>query len=437
MWVGLPQKKKLTATHWPINVPGLQHHPGSFTAHQEYQISAYFDVQLMTAPLHPNISYTVHNAVKLVIGGASFFQALEALIDAAAESLHLQMYIFDADETGTRIANALKRASLRGVKVHVMLDGYASRSLPDNFVSGLRETGIQFRWFQPLFSGDNFFVGRRMHHKVIVADARHALVTGRNVSNRYNDLPEHPAWLDCAVYVTGDVAVDLYNRCVQMYYRRAPTPPARIGSNPMVPEKCLVRMRVNDRMRNKNEISRSYVEMLRNAKEHITIMSSYFLPGRVFRKNLRLASIRGIRIRIILTKVSDVPLAKQAERFFYPWLLRRNIEIYEYRSKVLHAKVSSSDSNFVTIGSYNFNDLSAYASIELNLDIRDVEVAALAQTAFDRVIAQDCDRITAHDVTHKTRWWNTAIYRVSYELFRLFLFVFTHSLRHDDRHPNK
>lgn len=372
-----------------------------------------------------NVGYTLNNAVELIAGGAAFFQKLEELIDSAVESLHFQMYIFDADETGDRIANALKRAASRGVKVHMMLDGYASRPLPPDFIVGLRAAGIEFRWFQPLLSGENFFVGRRMHHKLIVADARRSIVTGRNISNRYNDLPGQPAWLDWAVLATGDISIELYNRCVQMYYRRPPTPPARIGAHKNLAEKCLVRMRVNDWVRNKNQISRSYLEMLRGANSSITIMSSYFLPGRVFRKNLRLASARGLHIRVILTKVSDIPVAKMAERFFYPWLLRRNVEIYEYRQEVLHGKIACSDGTFVTTGSYNFNDLSAYASIELNLDINDPEFAAAVQHSLDRIIKEDCDRITADDLKHKTRWWNTAMYRISYALFRLFLVVFT------------
>ncbi|MGC3946924.1 MAG: phospholipase D-like domain-containing protein [Chryseolinea sp.] len=368
--------------------------------------------------------YSLHNAVKLIHDGASYFRILEDMIDHARESVHFQMYIFEADETGERIANALKRAASRKVKVYLMLDGYASRPLPAAFVNDLRAAGVNFRWFQPLFRGDNFFVGRRMHHKVIVADSIHSLVGGRNISNRYNDLPDQPGWLDWAVYCTGDISRELYNRCVQMYFRRPPSLHATPGALPPVDE-CRVRMRINDWIRNKNQISRSYLEMLKRGQQSVTIMSSYFLPGRVFRKNLRLASKRGLRIRVVVTKLSDVPLAKHAERFFYPWLLRRKIEIYEYRKKVLHGKIACSDGTFVTVGSFNFNDLSAYASIELNLDIQDGEFGAQVEASLDKIIREDCDQITANDLKHKTHWWNTALYRIAYALFRTFLVIFT------------
>jgi cardiolipin synthase len=369
-------------------------------------------------------SYTQNNAIRLIHSGSAYFQVLEEMIDSARDSLHFQVYIFEADETGVRIADALKRAAARGVKVHMMLDGYASRSLPASFVDELRKAGIFFRWFQPLFKGDNFFVGRRMHHKVVVADALHSLVSGRNISNRYNDLPDQEGWLDCAVFATGDISAELYNRCVQMYYRRPPTPPAHVGPVLSMNE-CMVRVRVNDWVRNKNQISRSYLEMLKGAQHSITIMSSYFMPGRVFRKNLRLASKRGIRIRVIVTKLSDIPVAKHAERFFYPWLLRRNIEVYEYRRQILHGKIACSDGDFVTVGSYNFNDLSAYASIELNLDIHDKAFVTEVESSLERIIQEDCDRITMEELLHKTHWWNTALYRIAYTLFRTFIFAFT------------
>lgn len=370
--------------------------------------------------------YTTQNRIELVRGGAPYFDVLEKLIDDAAESLHFQMYIYEADETGTRIADALIRAASRGVKVYMLLDGYASRPFSDSpTLADLKKAGIHFRWFEPLFKGHNFFVGRRMHHKVIVADEKHGLVGGLNITNRYNDMKDQPGWLDVAAIVHGDAAKQLHNRCVQMWFKRAPRSNDIGFRSDKVPLDCFVRVRVNDWARNKNQISRSYIEMLQRAERSITIMSSYFMPGRVIRKNLRAAANRGVKIRIIMTKVSDVAFAKSAERFFYPWLLRRNIEIYEYRQKVLHAKLATYDGTWVTIGSYNVNDLSAYASIELNLDVHDENFSATVDKSLELIIERDCDRITPETFQRSTRPWNTASYRIAYSLIRLFLFVFT------------
>jgi cardiolipin synthase A/B len=371
--------------------------------------------------------YTTNNGIELVRGGAPYFNMLERIIDGASRSIHFQMYIYEADETGVRIADALIRAANRGVQVYMLLDAYASRPFgASTTLADIKNAGIHFRWFEPLFRGHNFFVGRRMHHKVIVTDETQGLVGGLNITNRYNDVGDQPGWLDCAALVRGDAAKDLYNRCVQMWFKRAPRSNNVSVRTPLVSSTdCFVRVRINDWARNRNQISRSYIEMLQRARTSITIMSSYFMPGRVIRKNLRAASSRGVKIRIIMTKASDVAMAKAAERFFYPWLLRRNIEIYEYRQKVLHAKIATYDGLWVTIGSYNVNDLSAYASIELNLDVHDQAFSRTVDQALDRIIERDCDRITSDTYHRSTRIWNTAIYRAAYSLVRLFLFVFT------------
>jgi cardiolipin synthase len=371
--------------------------------------------------------YTSNNSVELIRGGAPYFTLLEKLIDGAQESIHLQTYIYEDDETGKRVAQALIRAAQRGVKIYMLLDGYASRPLSDSpTLNDIREAGIHFRWFEPLFKGHNFFVGRRMHHKILVADKAHGLVAGLNISNRYNDIDGQPAWLDWAAYVQGESVVELYNRCVQMWFKRSQIAKHyALRTHYSTSSDCFVRIRVNDWARNKNQISRSYIEMMQRAKTGITIMSSYFMPGRVLRRNLRFAAKRGVKIRIIMTGVSDVLLAKAAERFFYPWLLRRNIEIYEYKTKVLHGKIASYDGHWVTIGSYNVNDLSAYASIELNLDVHDPGFSNKVDAALEKIIKEDCTRITEETFNRSTHVWNKAFYRIAYSFIRLSLFVFT------------
>ncbi len=114
------------------------------------------------------------------------------------------MYIYEADETGNRIADALIRAANRGVQVYMLLDGYASRPFSDSStLADIKNAGIHFRWFEPLFRGHNFFVGRRMHHKIIVTDEQQGLVGGLNITNRYNDIAGQPGWLDWAALRSG------------------------------------------------------------------------------------------------------------------------------------------------------------------------------------------------------------------------------------------
>jgi len=189
-------------------------------------------------------------------------------------------------------------------------------------------------------------------------------------------------------------------------------------------------MRRNDWVRRKNQISASYIEMLKNAKSEITILSSYFLPGSMIRKHLIQAARRGVKIKVIMAGRSDVMLAKQAERFIYKELLKNKIEIYEYQKNILHGKIAVSDKEWLTIGSYNVNNISAYASIELNLDVCDAAFATQVNNMLEDIVRKDCIRITTRYLEKRTNIFKKIVHWASYEVVRFIFYMFTFYFKH-------
>ena len=191
-------------------------------------------------------------------------------------------------------------------------------------------------------------------------------------------------------------------------------------------------MRRNDWVRRKNEISGTYINMFRYSKSHITIMCSYFLPGKIIRRILKDAAKRGVKIKVIVAGISDVAIAKYAERWMYDWLLRNNIELYEYQCTVLHAKIAVCDSEWLTIGSYNINNISAYASIELNLDVHNAAFALQTENKIDEIIKNDCLAVT-REIHIKSKNIFVQFARWScYQFIRLTFFLFTFYFKHKD-----
>jgi len=376
-------------------------------------------------------TYTYSNRVKLIRGGRDYFQLLESLIDQAKYSIYIQIYIFDEDETGRKIANALISASRRKVHVNILLDGYASKSLSSDFIEELKKAGIHFRWFTSFLKNKKIYLGRRLHHKVIVLDTIKSLVCGLNISDRYNDTAENVAWLDWAIYSEGEISADLEQICkrrMKDYSRRALNPISLILP---VDKKdgCAVRTCVNDWVGRKSEITKSYLDMLTHASSHIIIMSPYFIPGLDFRRRLRQASQRGVRIQLILTGVSDIAMAKYAERYLYDWLLRYNIEIYEYQPNVLHGKIAVCDGQWSTVGSYNVNNLSAYASIELNLEVKNETFADQVEQTLTSIIETECHRITKKSYEHELTIIKRVLQSSAYNIVRMLFFLFTFKTR--------
>lgn len=371
----------------------------------------------------------MHNKTALVRGGKKYFDLLEHIINRTHTTLHLQMYIFNEDETGSRIINALLKAAARGVQVFIVLDGYASRDISKACIKNLKSAGIHFRWFNPIFKSRYFYFGRRLHHKVIVADAFTGLVSGINISDRYNDLNE-PAWLDWALFVQGEVSLQLNKICADiwnksMWGKRFRTRFILPRELPVPTDICMVRARVNDWVRGKKQISKTYTDMLKQAQHSVIFMSSYFLPGLLIKKHLRAAARRGVKIKIIAAGASDVLLAKQAERYLYRWLFKNNIEIYEYKKTVLHGKLSTYDNKFVRVGSYNINNVSAYASIELNLDVLDAPFAKKTEKVLQKIIREDCIQITEAEYNGKTTFFMHAWRRFCFDIYRIILYLFT------------
>ena len=374
-------------------------------------------------------AFTLYNKAELIRGGRKYFSVLHDMIDKASKSIQLQVYIFEEDETGKEVASRLIKAAKKGIKVQVLLDGYASKGLSTGFKNSMRESGIRLRFFEPIFKGGNYYFGRRLHHKIVVCDGIASLVGGINISDRYNDKPGTPAWLDWAIKVEGEAAFELFKLCNQCYSKK-PEDWLALSQQDLVNAldtnlHCPIRIRRNDWVMGRNEISASYMEMFKKARHEIIIMSSYFIPSLFFRNNIIKALKKGVKIKLILAGISDVGISKYAERYLYRWAVRHGIEIHEYNHNILHGKIAVADGKIITIGSYNINDISALASIELNLDVEDVTFSKDVHQQLMKIIDNDCSRISPISIIRSYRISERILQWISYETVRLLFTLFT------------
>jgi cardiolipin synthase len=380
-------------------------------------------------PKHIPAAFTYSNQVRLMKGGLVFFEMLEALINQAKNTIYFQIYIFDEDDTGRRIAHALIAAAKRNVAVHLLLDGYASKGLSTSFVQEMKDAGVHFRWFTLYVKNRKFYLGRRLHHKVIVIDSKESLVCGLNISDRYNDMPESIAWLDWAAYVVGEASIELEQVCKRRIKDNSSHAIHKESGLIQIDENskpgCAIKINLNDWVARKSEITKSYLQMLKSATSKIVIMSPYFLPGRAFRKQLRQATQRGVKVQLILAGMSDIPLSKYGERYLYDWLMRYNIQIYEYQKSVLHGKIATCDGQWTTVGSYNVNNLSAYASIELNLEIKNDAFAKDVEETLECIIDKECVQITKKVYKVEINFLKRILQGAAYNVLRFMLVLFT------------
>jgi cardiolipin synthase len=151
------------------------------------------------------------------------------------------------------------------------------------------------------------------------------------------------------------------------------------------------------------------------------IFASYFLPGRNERRLLRNASLRGVDLTIVLTAESDAPMFERATHFLYDFILRNKIKIFEYLPSNLHAKVATVDGKWSTIGSYNMNHLSDYASVEINVGILDEGFTLHFEEKLKRIINDDCRQVTFEEFNRRRAWYTRLRGWYSYQMIRLMM----------------
>jgi len=341
------------------------------------------------------MSLQKENEVRLIYSGNDFFDTMEGIIDSAKHTLHLQTYILDNDTTGTLILKRLKQAAARGVDVNLVLDAFGSKALSKNFIEEIKKSGIVFHWFGPLFSIDVLRIGRRLHHKVLLADQNIALIGGINISDKYKGDEQNIPWLDYAILIKGAICKEIDKICLQIFDKKFKLDTLKnvVNNYRKNDPSVVLQLRQNDRLRGKNEISKSYTRAIRNANNSITLVSSYFLPGNKIKYALRRAAKRGVRVNIVLGGISDVPLLSKAATHLYGFFLKEGITIYEWKRSVLHGKLALIDDKWATIGSFNLNHLSALSSIELNIDVTDEAFILELKEHLQTIIDTGCEKI--------------------------------------------
>ena len=244
--------------------------------------------------------------------------------------------------------------------------------------------------------------------------------------------------MDAALYVEGEAAIELFRIC-STFWGDSPldrlSPPRDLNDfleSLSKAEYCSVRILRNDWLKRKTDIWKTYFQLFNCASESITIMCSYFLPGRRLRKALVNATARGVKVKVILAGMSDIILAKWAERYLYEWMFKTGIEVYEYQPTVLHAKVAVVDNHWVTIGSFNVNNISTYASIELNAQVRNKAFAKKVAQQLETIISNDCVRVTAEKFKLNLSFLKRLVQKFSYRLIDFVLGLFTFYFKQEE-----
>lgn len=326
------------------------------------------------------------NHIQLLRNGAEYFPALEQAIHQAAHEIYLQTYIYQADVTGIRIGDALKKAALRGVNVNMLLDGFGSKDLPKAYVQSLEESGIKVLFYRQKISPWSLKKRRlrRLHSKTVAIDGAVGFVGGINIIDD-NDIPQHtsnqiPPRIDYAVRIEGKLSLllrlnmqKLWQRIAWIHFKQTDIPPLTINQtqaetrhNTSTTKAALV---IRDNVLHRRDIENAYLAAIHQAQTEIIIANAYFVPGRKFRMALIAAAKRGVTVKLLLQGRMEY-FVMFATHAFYHEFLTYGIEIYEYHKSFMHSKVAVIDQHWATVGSSNIDPFSLLLARETNVVVK-------------------------------------------------------------------
>lgn len=372
------------------------------------------------------IKFLGGNQLTLLHNGYEYFPALETAIDQAQHHVYLESYIFAHDSAGQRIGAALMRAAQRGVATHLLIDGYGAQDYPATALETLRAAGVAALIYRPHISPWRFPRQhlRRLHRKLAAIDHSLAFIGGINIVEDQKT-PDAAPQFDYAVRVEGPLVSPILHE-MQSLHARLTWAQLRLPreTNPKaLPEPAIAgEMRtafvLRSSLRHRRDIEHAYLRAIGKARKEIILANPYFLPGRRFRRALRLAAARGVKIKLLLQGRAEFRLVQFASRALYKQLLAAGIEIYEYQPSILHAKVAVIDGCWATVGSSNIDPTSLFLSREANIVVYDQDFAVTLQASLSAAIVHGARQITS-EYMRNGAWLGRALHWLAYSGVRL------------------
>ena len=370
------------------------------------------------------VDFVPGNCLRLLEGGADFFPALINAIDDARVEVHLETYIFNPDPSAAAVRDALIRAARRGVRVRLLVDGVGSRELPAEWKAAMREAGAAVLVYRPLVGRwrSNPHSLRRLHRKLAVVDARIAFLGGMNLIDDFEPIRHEAPRLDFSVEVQGPLLSAIHESARHVWHLVALSqlqPRQKLPLVPTWPTDGRVRAAfvVRDNFAHRRDIERLYLAALALARGEIVIANAYFLPGRRFRKLLKHAAARGVRVHLIVQGHTDHPFFQAASRALYRDLLAAGVAIHEYGASELHAKVAVVDGNWATVGSSNIDPFSLLLAREANVVVDDATFCGELRARLGAAMAKS---VTLDPASWGKRAWPRRMLSwIAYEAVRL------------------
>ena len=329
----------------------------------------------------------------VLANGEKYYPAELDAIRSAKKSVAMEAYIFQDGGIGTEVIDALAASARRGVKVHLIADAIGSAALTKSDLKRLTEAGGRHAWYHPLRWYTWPRLNNRTHRELLVVDGQVGFIGGAGIADHWAKMVDgQPRWRDTMVRVEGQAVVDMQGTFVENWLEAAGeilTGDAYFEDPPEPGAIPAVVVRSSPTKGRSTPARILFQTLLASARKSIRITTPYFLPDRSLREELVRAIQRGVSVEIIVPgPTTDHTLTRTSSRRLYGDVLKAKGFIYEYQPTMMHAKILVVDSLWSVVGSTNMDPRSFSLNDEVNLAVRDAQLAGELERDFAEDLRQ-------------------------------------------------
>lgn len=321
-------------------------------------------------------------AFELFDDAETALRRLAADIDSAREVVHLEFYIWENGGVADEVADALRRAALRGVTCRVLVDALGARPfLTSATHQRLRAAGVRIVASLPYSVARLAFVRAdlRNHRKIAVIDGRIAYTGSMNlVDPRYFKQNENVGqWIDILARVLGPPVEPLNLLFLGDWQLEtgedvAALADSTFGAPPDAGKACAQLVPSGPGQRG-SVIHEVIISACFAATERLTLTTPYFVPDDAVLTALVAAANRGVRVELIVPRDVDSRLVNLASRSYVGDLLDAGVEVYRFTGGLLHTKAVLVDDAVTLFGTVNLDQRSFWLNFELTMMVFDYD----------------------------------------------------------------
>ena len=362
--------------------------------------------------LLPDTRAVKGNSVQLLRDGTSAYPAMLNAINNAKHYIFLQSFIIADDEIGHYILKTLEDRAKDGIEVRILYDSFGSffsefRRMFHRYGRGLSNFRIH-----PFSLANSFTRWRfqmRNHRKLLVVDGSVAFLGGINISQENVPLERQKTSSihDLHCRIEGPITGELQLLFLRDWFYATGKFEEKFESNlsfpaPKVKGDHTIRVIGSGWGQSYEGSELVFHTAASTAVRSLWIISPYFVPDTSFISALRMASARGVDVRVIVPMNNNHFYVKMASRSFYQTLLEEGVRIFERKGVFVHTKAMLVDGEWAMIGSSNCDVRSFRLNFELDAVIRGKEFIADLKNEFENEISAS-DEIFLKDIYAKKR----------------------------------